>query len=198
MPSGGAVGGASSAVGYSAVGYSATPAPPMQPSSHAPPSAPVSNGAEGLQPKVFIPYPAMAAWNGDWGGDGMRILFGNERKIRATIAEDGEVTDGGGNTLAYIESNGEVGDAQMNYVGVAHLSAHQVVDYTDHVIGEFDPGRGYVKDALGSVVAELTKEGTITDNGGQSIGKIENFSYAHIATLAAYFLLVDPKLVRGQ
>lgn len=170
-------------------------APPA--SSHAPPAAPTSNGADS-QPRVFIPYPAMGAWNGEWNGDGMRILFGNERKIRAIIAEDGEVTDGGGNTLAYIESNGEVGDAQMNYVGVAHLQAHQVVDHADHVIGEFDPGRGYVKDALGSVVAELTKEGTITDNGGQSIGKIENFNYANIATLAAYFLLVDPKLVRGQ
>ena len=141
----------------------------------------------------------MAAWNGEWDeSKGMRILYGNERRVRAVIAEDGEVTDGDGRTLAYIESNGEVGDSQMNYVGVAHVQAHQVVDHNEHVVGEFDPGRGYVKDALGSVVAELSKEGTITDNGGQSIGKIENFSYVHIATLAAYFLLVDPKLVRGR
>ena len=31
--------------------------------------------------------------------------------------KDFKVTDGKGKTLAYIESNGEVGDAQMNFVG---------------------------------------------------------------------------------
>lgn len=175
----------------------ATPSPHHAAAAPTPPEPSSSNGDS--KSSIYIPEPAMTAWDGEWDErKGMRILYGNERRVRAVIAEDGEVTDGNGRTLAYIEVNGEVGSAQMEYVGVAHLQAHQVIDHTDHTVGEFDPGRGYVKDSMGSVIAELTKEGTITDNGGQSIGRIEGFSYSHMATLAAYFLLVDPKLTRGR
>jgi len=129
----------------------------------------------------------------------MRVVVGGvERKVRATIAEDGEVLDGAGNTLAYIEVNGEVGDPGMNYVGKAHEQAHQVVDHEDKHVGDFDPGRGYIKDGQGSVVAELNKEGVIKDNAGQSIGVVEGFSYSKITTIAAYFLLVDKELLRGR
>ena len=124
----------------------------------------------------------------------MRFLRGGERSIRAYIAEDGEVTDATGTPLAYIESNGEVGDPQMNYVGKAHLQGHQVTDHDEQFVGEYDPGRGYVKDKMGSVIAELNKEGVVKDNAGQSIGVVEGFSYDQIAILAAYFLLVDKVL----
>ena len=66
-----------------------------------------------------------------------------------------------------------------------------------HKVGEFDAGRGYVKDVSGSVIAELNKEGEIKDNAGQSIGKVEGFSYDRLTTMAAYFLLVDRDLLRG-
>ena len=66
---------------------------------------------------------------GEWPeGRGLRILIGSEQRVRAIIAEDGEVSDATGVTLAYIESNGEVGDASMNFAGKAHMQAHQVVD----------------------------------------------------------------------
>lgn len=136
---------------------------------------------------------------GEWDeAYGMRILIGSEKRVRAIITDDGEVSDAVGTLLAYIESNGEVGDAQMNYAGKAHIQALQVIDHVDIVIGEYDPGRGYIKDAQGSVIAELNKEGTITDNGGQSIGVIEGFRFASMAQLAAYFLIVDPGFVRSR
>ena len=108
------------------------------------------------------------------------------------------MTDGAGTILAYIEANGEVGDAGMNYVGTAHPGSHQVVDHDDIVVGEYDPGRGYIKDAQGSVVAELNKEGVIKDNAGQSIGKVEGFAYEHMNLMAAYLLLVDNALLQGR
>ena len=83
----------------------------------------------------------MGQWDGEWdAGRGLRIVLGAERKVRAVIAEDGEVTDGGGNTLAYIESNGEVGDPQMNYVGKADQQGHQIADH-DMPSGNADPPR---------------------------------------------------------
>jgi hypothetical protein len=148
---------------------------------------------------VSIPVPMMGDKDTEWGeGQGMRVIIGAEQRVRAIIALDGEVVDALGNTLAYIESNGEVGDAAMNYAGKAHLQAHQVNDHTDTLIGEFDLGRGYIKDNFGSVVAELTKDGIITDNGGQTIGVVEGFSFSEVPTMAAYFLIVDPGFVRSR
>ena len=112
--------------------------------------------------------------------------------MRCVIAEDGEVVDGTGAPLAFIEANGEVGDPQMNYAGKALLGACQVVDPNDVLVGEFDLGRGYIKDSQGSVVAELSKEGTVKNNAGQGVGVVEGFSFEKMPTLAAYFLIVDP------
>ena len=153
-------------------------------SSHGPPSIPVP---------MMVPLEYS---QGDWdSGCGMRLRT-HDRMVRMVISEDGEVKDGTGATLAFIEANGEVGDAGFTYVGKAHHGASQVVDANDVVVGDFDSGRGFVKDAQGSVVAEISKEGHVTNNGGQGIGAIDGFSFALIGTLAAYFLLVDPAFVR--
>ena len=171
----------------------AAPAPASYPGAN-PASA---NGGGGGGGGVFIPVPSMGDSDGQWSsGRGLRVVVGSERRVRAVISDDGEVKDGSSVTLAYIESNGEVGDAQMNFAGKAHVGAGQVVDHAEVTLGEFDQGKGYVKDAQGSVIAELSKEGTITNNGGQSVGTIEGFSYAHMPTLAAYFLIVDPAFFR--
>ena len=188
---------ASAAVPPPAAKAAASPAAePTPPASASPKPPPPQSRGSG----IFVPKPIMSDAQGEWSSaSGMRIVVGGAtKKVRATIAEDGEVLDGTGNTLAYIESNGEVGDPGMNFVGRAHGQAHQVIDHDDHVIGEFDPGRGYVKDAQGSVVAELNKEGTIKDNAGQTIGIVEGFTYSKMVTMAAYFLLVDRELTHGR
>ena len=100
--------------------------------------------------------------------------------------------------LAFIEANGEVGDPQEKYVGKAFHGACQVVDAVGEFVGEFDPGRGYVKDAQGSVIAEISKEGSIKNNAGQGVGVFEGFSYELMPTIAAYFLLVDPSFLTSR
>ena len=132
-----------------------------------------------------------------WSGGGLRLLATGSggAHVRATLGDDGEVRDGHGALLAYIEANGEVGDAGMTFLGRALEAAAQVVDASDAFVGEFDTGRGYIKDAQGSVVAEVSKEGAVKNNAGQGVGTVDNFHYGALPTLAAYFLLVDPSFL---
>ena len=159
----------------------------------------------GHEPKLGqIPEPLMRliiSGEPDWAdAAGLRLLaFGaGVDSVRCIIKEDGEVTDGLATTLAYIEANGEVGDAAMTYVGKAILGAGQVVDAADQLVGEFDSGRGYVKDEQGSVIAEIGKDGSLTNHSGQGVGRIEGFTFRHMPILAAYFLLVDPTFLRAS
>jgi len=153
-------------------------------------------GSKGIPtPKMVSVLPDQTPWDSSIG---MRLLMtgtGHDH-VRAIIKDDGEVTDGQGNVLAYIEANGEVGDPHMNFVGKALEVAGQVVDANDAMVGEFDLGRGYIKDNQGSVIAEITKEGSLTNNSGQGVGCIDGFLFSNVTTLAAYFLLVDPSFVR--
>ena len=163
------------------------------------------NGLTIPEPKLGqIPEPMMRLISSDepnWeDAAGLRLLaFGaGVNSVRCILKEDGEVTDGLGTTLAYIEANGEVGDAAMTYVGKALLGAGQVVDAADQMVGEYDSGRGYVKDELGSVIAEIGKDGSLTNHSGQGVGRIDGFTFRHMPILAAYFLLVDPTFLRAS
>ena len=140
----------------------------------------------------------VASHSESWSSAGGLRLLTPEYEVRAIIAEDGEVVDGAGGALAFIEANGEVGDPQMNYAGKALHGACQVVDPADVLVGEFDSGRGYIKDAQGSVIAEISKEGSIKNNAGQGVGVFEGFSYELMPTIAAYFLLVDPSFLTSR
>jgi len=130
-----------------------------------------------------------------FNGPGLRILD-DKRRVRATIAEDGEVQDWKRNVLAYIEPTGDVGSHDMDFLGTAQESSGQVIDRKDQVIGEFDTGRGYVKNAQGSVIAEVNKEGAVTGNGGQTAGTVQGFTFDAMMKVAAYVLLVDPEFIK--
>ena len=123
----------------------------------------------------------------------LRVLAaGASPHVRAVIGEDGEVKDGRGRTLGFIEPNGEAGDANLTYAGQAHLGTCLVTDADDVVIGEFDAGRGFVRDTQGSVVAEVTRNGSrVTNNAMMTVGSIDGFGFGHMATVAAYLLLLD-------
>ena len=56
-----------------------------------------------------------------WTGRGCRLIS-DGRLVRAIIDEDGAILDGAGVPLAFIEANGEVGDANMSFVGRADES----------------------------------------------------------------------------
>ncbi len=127
---------------------------------------------------------------------GLRVLDAS-RRLRAIIKSDGEVQDCTGATLAYIEANGEVGTPEMDFLGHVHLASSQVVDKSDHPLGEYDAGRGFVKNKLGSVIAEISKDGSVTGNGQRLAGAIEGFKYECMDKVAAYVHLVDPDYVKG-
>jgi len=131
-----------------------------------------------------------------WEGSGLRIMD-SERRVRALISVDGTVTDWKENVMAYIEANGDVGSHEMDFLGTAQESSGQVVDRNDAVVGEFDQGRGYVKNPQGSVIAEITKEGSVKGNKSQTAGTIQGFRFEHMVQVAAYVLLVDPDFVDG-
>ena len=125
-------------------------------------------------------------WNSE---NGLRVID-SSRRIRCTIKTDGTVEDGCGNILAYIEPNGEVGSAEMDYLGKAQNE--QVLDRNDQPIGAYDQGRGLVQDGGGSTIAEISKEGTVHGNSQLQAGWVEGFTYDAMQTLAAYLHLVDP------
>jgi len=126
--------------------------------------------------------------------DGMRLLTA-DRLVRAVIKDDGEVIDGTDVVLAYIEESGEVGSDEMQFLGTS--ASGQVINAQAVVVGEYDLGKGYIKDPQGSVIAELSKEGYVTGNRGQTVGRVEGFGYEMVPKLAAYVCLVDPAYVKG-
>ena len=125
-------------------------------------------------------------WNSE---EGLRVID-ISRKIRCTIKTDGTVADGCGKILAYIEPNGDVGSAEMDYLGKANNDL--VLDRNDQVIGAYDVGRGLVRDGGGSTIAEVSKEGVVLGNSQMQAGWVEGFTYDAMQTLAAYLHLVDP------
>ena len=125
-------------------------------------------------------------WNSE---EGLRVID-SSRKIRCTIKTDGTVADGCGKILAYIEPNGDVGSAEMDYLGKANNDL--VLDRNDQVIGAYDVGRGLVQDSGGSTIAEVSKEGVVLGNSQMQAGWVEGFTYDAMQTLAAYLHLVDP------
>ena len=133
------------------------------------------------------------AWDAE---QGLRVVD-ELRRVRATIAADGEVRDFRGKLLGYIEPhNGDVGSAEMEYLGSAHESG-QVCDRHDMPCGEFDQGRGFVKSIMGSVLAEVSIEGTVRGNAGQTAGYFEGFRYKRMNLVAAYVLILDKPFVIG-
>lgn len=169
-------------------------------SAQAPPSAAMAGmsiepeeekGFRAARPNMQAAPDARADWHDD---DGLQIVDENG-KVRATIAADGEVKDGTGKTLAFIEPNGDCGSADMDYLGKA--SNDQVLDRDDKPVGAYDQGRGHVMDLGGSVVAEISKEGRVSGNGQQTAGKVDGWSFQHMQTLAAFILLVDADFTAG-
>ena len=98
--------------------------------------------------------------------------------------------------LAYIEPNGDVGSAEMDYLGKAHNG--QVLDRNDQFIGAYDVGRGLVRNSGGSTIAELSKAGAVLGNSQLQAGWVEGFTYDAMQTVAAYLHLVDPEFTASS
>ena len=72
---------------------------------------------------------------------------------RATVTSDGTVVGADGAVRAYINENGEVGDAALEYLGAVARpkdggdNQGVVLDKEDEVVGHVDYGHGLLKDA---------------------------------------------------
>ena len=124
---------------------------------------------------------------------------------RATVTSDGTVFGADGLTVrAYINENGEVGDAALEYLGAVAPpkdggdNQGVVLDKEDEVVGHVDYGQGLLKDAQGSTVAELRKGGELRGHWGMTCGTLEGFDFHKMQTAAAYIMLVDRALVAGK
>ena len=84
----------------------------------------------------------------------------------------------------------------MEYLGCVHPSG-QLTDRDDAACGEYDQGRGLVKDLMGSVLAEVNAEGVVRGNANMTAGYLEGFSFVQVPTFAAYVLLHDRPYVVG-
>jgi len=161
-------------------------------------ASPREEEAASLTPRAAVPRmegapEAEGAWD---EGDGLRVLTAGGL-VRAVVLPDGEVRDGTGRTLAYIEANGEVGSHEMEFLGRVHRTAGTVCNRRDEHVGEVDIGHGYVRNAQGSVVAEVSKDGSVSGNGQRTAGYVQGFTFEAMPRLAAYVLLVDPAFVAG-
>lgn len=83
----------------------------------------------------------------------------------------------------------------MQFLGF--FKGGQVVNAQEDVAGEYDMGKGYIKNSQGSVIAELSKGGLVMGNRGQTVGRIEGFSFEKMPILAAFIILVDMDYVKG-
>jgi hypothetical protein len=124
---------------------------------------------------------------------------------RATVTSDGTVFGADGLTVrAYINENGEVGDAALEYLGAVAPpkdggdNQGVILDKEDEVVGHVDYGQGLLKDAQGSTVAELRKGGELRGHWGMTCGTLEGFDFHKMQTAAAYIMLVDRALVTGK
>ena len=92
----------------------------------------------------------------------------------ARLMADGTVVGATGELIAYIEHDGTVGDAKQEYLGEVTAPGHGATDNMgyvtrpgadddskDELVALVDYGRGVVRDAQGSTVAEIGRGGDV-------------------------------------
>ena len=119
-----------------------------------------------------------------------------------SLMSDGSVLDARGELRAYIEADGTVGAPNLDYLGEVTApndsSKGFVTNADDELIAEVDYGLGVIRDATGSTVASLTRNGEISGHHGARAGRLEGFTYMMMRSAAAYLTLVEPALLEGK
>ena len=131
--------------------------------------------------------------------------------VRARLMADGTVVGATGELIAYIEHDGTVGDAKQEYLGEVTAPGHGATDNMgyvtrpgadddskDELVALVDYGRGVVRDAQGSTVAEIGRGGDVLGHWGATCGRLDGFEYRLLRVAAAYLVLVDPAFVQGS
>ena len=168
------------------------------------PRSPCSRAARAgfmIDPKVAI--SEVVGTDGFTGGATREFLttdpVGN---AVGSLMSDGSVLDARGELRAYIEADGTVGAPNLDYLGEVTApndsSKGFVTNADDELIAEVDYGLGVIRDATGSTVASLTRNGEISGHHGARAGRLEGFTYMMMRSAAAYLTLVEPALLEGK
>jgi len=121
-------------------------------------------------------------------------VFDLNRRKRATISCNGEVINIKGETLGYINEDGNAGDSNEVFLGEVS-SAGQVIDTKDNVIGKVDLGNAEVSNAEGGHFFTVSRSGDITDSLDGYRGTISEFTYHKLRVVVAYIYFFDTALV---
>lgn len=124
-------------------------------------------------------------------------------RVRAVLAADGTVSTAAGVVLAYIERDGTVGSASLEYLGevtpaAAPNGTGYVTDAEDKLVAEVDYGHAIIKSAQGSTIAELRKDGEVRGHYGISCGAFDGFDFQMMQQAAAFIAIIDPSFVQGK
>jgi len=129
-------------------------------------------------------------------------VIDEEGRLRSTLTQDGTVLGPHGQVLSYIEADGTVGDANLQYLGEVAAargsSAGFVTGADDKLVAEVDYGRAVLRDLHGSTLVELRRGGELLGHWGASCGRLDGFDFTMLQAAAAYLTLVDPDFVKGK
>ena len=66
------------------------------------------------------------------------------------------------------------------------------------LVGEVDYGIGVLKDADGSTIASITRNGEVSGHYGARCGRLDGFDYSKLRVAAAYLALLDKSFIAGK
>ena len=80
---------------------------------------------------------------------------------------------------------------------IRHFSQAVTVNGVDAILGPPDSASCQMLSIMGSVLAEVSIEGTVRGNAGQTAGYFEGFRYKRMNLVAAYVLILDKPFIIG-
>jgi len=121
-------------------------------------------------------------------------VYDENRNLRATIADDGELKDKDGNTVGFINDDGSAGDVNEQFLGSINDDG-QVADGSDNLLGQIDMGTAEFRDGNGSYWGKISGSGELYDKFEAFKGKVDYFSYHKLKTITAYLFYFDSVLL---
>lgn len=164
------------------------------------PCARAARGGIGMDAKAFI--SEVSSTGGTGGCTRELSVYDAIGGQRGSVLTDGSVLNARGELVGYVEADGTVGAPDLSYVGeVTAPNANGVgfvTDESDALVGEVDYGIGVLKDADGSTIASITRNGEVSGHYGARCGRLDGFDYSKLRVAAAYLALLDKSFIAGK
>jgi hypothetical protein len=115
---------------------------------------------------------------------------------RGQIAEDGTVTVQG-ELAGFVDADSlQAGSKDESLLGsISSKLGCSVLDADDNEVASVDLGRMSISEN-GSVVAEVSSAGEISNHSGSHVGRIDGFSFNDMRVAALYLVLIDRDFFR--